>query len=87
VQAFERMGCKVHRTNAAWDLTVQHGVATALVEVKDGEKPPSAQALTEAEARLHGRMYIVVVSHIEEAIALAYQLRKWHFAFTGGKNV
>jgi hypothetical protein len=49
VAAFRKLGCSVHVTNGAWDLTVGLGGMTRLVEVKDGSKPPSARKLTPAQ--------------------------------------
>lgn len=55
-------------------LAARRGVVR-LVEIKDGEKPPSARALTAAERQLHDALELAdvrvqVVSSIEEALAL-----------------
>lgn len=56
VAAYKRMGCSVkhvHTLKGFVDLVVGISGHTALVEVKDGTKPPSAQKLTPAEFEFH----------------------------------
>lgn len=66
VDAFRKMGCAVliisQLKNCA-DLVVSKDFKTALVEVKDGAKPPSARMLSEGELKfMHGwkGMYFIV---------------------------
>lgn len=66
VKAYRKLGCRVDVTNMRWDLTVQFGGLTDLVEVKDGAKPPSARKLTEAEEKTHETLMIRMVMSIEQ---------------------
>ena len=66
VQAYRALGCKVHVTNAAWDLTVQYGGVTDCVEVKDGSKSPSRRKLTPAEQKLHDILMIRIVLGLDQ---------------------
>lgn len=55
-------------------LAVKHGVVR-FIEVKDGEKPPSARQLTKDEAEWHARYQraggqVLVVTSVDEALAL-----------------
>ena len=54
VRVFRAMGCDVLDVSAqslvSVDLIVSRGIRYALVEVKDGAKPPSARKLTPREA-------------------------------------
>ena len=56
-----------------------------LVEVKDGEKPPSHRKLTDKEQNFHNRWLgpLVTVSTVEEAKAAVYML----FSNTGNVGV
>lgn len=53
------------------DLLVSHGGRMALLEVKDGRKPPSARQLTPAQVAWHRawRAKVWVVSSVEEALS------------------
>ena len=56
VAMYRQMGCSVKHTHTLKgfvDLVVGISGHNALVEVKDGTKPPSAQKLTDAEFRFH----------------------------------
>lgn len=75
VAALRAMGCHVAITSAVGngfpDLVVsRHATETILLEVKDGRKPPSAQKLSDAEAKFHGQFLgpIAVVNSVESAI-------------------
>lgn len=57
--------------NGAPDLLCGHHGMLFLLEVKDGRKPPSRRALTEAEERFHQRWMgyqVYVVESAEEAV-------------------
>ena len=60
------------------DLLVTTGNRTVLIEVKDGNKPPSKQVLTEDEKEFHatwkGELYII--NSIDSAIRLINEIRK-----------
>ena len=90
VEYFRSQGCSVAITSGAGDgfpdLVV--GVPppiglpvlgiNLLVEVKDGEKPPSARKLTVDQEKFHGdwRGQIAVIESIEQAAELLELLRK-----------
>jgi len=76
-EALQRAGCLVLDVSGSaglgCDLVVFTGFRTAYcVEVKDGTKKRSAQALTDSEARLAFQwpQYFRVVSSVGEALAL-----------------
>lgn len=82
VAAFRAAGCSVlhlHTVGAGCpDLLVGWGGVDAQVEVKDGAKSASRQALTPAEAEHHrawrGRP-VAIVRSVEEALELVAKLR------------
>lgn len=77
VTEFERAGCAVDRTNRDWDLTVQFGGMTLLVEVKDGRKPPSARKLTRREVKTHAKLMVRIVNDKSQAREAALVLMRW----------
>lgn len=77
VAEFNAAGCAVDRTNRDWDLTVQYGGITMLIEVKDGRKAPSARKLTRREIKTHDRLMIRVVNDCEQAREAARVLQCW----------
>lgn len=84
VNALRRIGCTVHCTHQQGDgfpdIVVGFRGVNYLLEIKDGTKPASAQALTKDEADWHeawqGR--VVVVNSITAALEAvgAYDYRK-----------
>jgi len=67
VKEFRRLGYSVkpiHQVKKCCDLLISKDKFTFLVEVKDGEKPPSARRLTEGEQEFkdswQGRYYICI---------------------------
>jgi hypothetical protein len=76
VSAFRRCGFTVAHTHTIGkgfpDLVVAKFGKTALIEVKDGRKPPSARKLTKDEAEFHtawsGDIYIV--EDVDDVIGL-----------------
>ena len=80
VAAFERMGCIVIDLsgvgNGCADILVQHGFAMIAVEIKDGEKVPSARRLTDAQEKLHARMTIRICLDIDDVLRLGRELRQ-----------
>ena len=70
VAALQACGAYVKKINdeGAFDLLVFYRGWTLLLEVKDGAKPPSARALTPAEAKFHNEwpgqnLFIVTSEH------------------------
>lgn len=76
VSAFRKAGCSVAITSAVGkgfpDIVVGYAGENFLVEIKDGEKPASAQKLTPDEAEWHTnwRGSVFVVRSVSEAFAL-----------------
>jgi hypothetical protein len=70
IDALRSCGAYVKQINdeGAFDLLVFYRGHTLLLEVKDGDKPPSARALTPGEAKFHAEwpgqnLYIVNSEH------------------------
>lgn len=70
IDALRACGAYVKQINdeEAFDLLVSYRNYTLLLEVKDGDKPPSARKLTEAEQKFHAEwpgdnLYIVNDEH------------------------
>jgi hypothetical protein len=62
------------------DYAVSKERFTALVEVKDGNKPPSARKLTEKEQKVKDGWqgtYIVALSGEDAAVQLLCEMRGW----------
>ena len=59
------------------DLLIGHRGKTMLMEIKDGNKPPSARKLTPDEAAWHEswRGQVAIVESVDEAIAAAQAVR------------
>lgn len=76
------LGMCVEITSAAHggmtDLVVGYGGITVLVEVKDGNKPPSDRKLTPAQTRFHERFHgaITVIESVDQAFKLASEIRR-----------
>lgn len=86
---FESFDCSVldiASTPCGFDLVIGYKTQAILVEVKDGEKPPSARKLTENEfsAHLNWRGPKAIVTNNDEAVAVAKLLRARHFAVMEG---
>ena len=85
VKALRACGAYVKKVNdeGAWDLLVGYtGTSgrfyTLLLEVKDGKKPPSAQALTPAEQKFHDDWpgdNLHIVNSVEAALDLLKSCR------------
>lgn len=71
-----------------FDLIVGYKTQAIAVEVKDGEKPPSARKLTpnEFEAHLNWRGPKAIVTTNDEAVLVAKLLRQRHFYVVDGNN-
>jgi hypothetical protein len=70
IDALRACGAYVKQINdeGLADLLVYYRGHTLILEVKDGDKPPSARALTPAEAKFHAEwpgtnLYIVTSEH------------------------
>lgn len=86
---FESLDCSVIDVSDApcgFDLIVGYKTQAIAVEVKDGDKPPSARKLTLNENNAHNawRGPKAIVKSQEEAIAVAKLLRSRHFSIMEG---
>ena len=75
VSALQACGAYVKKVNdgGTFDLLVWYRGYTLLLEVKDGRKPPSAQALTPAEKKFHREWpgdNLHIVNSVDAALAL-----------------
>jgi hypothetical protein len=79
VEALKRLGWHVHDTSRLGggfvDLVIARRGVLRLVEVKDGSKPPSAQAFTKAEENVRADfalagVQVLVLTSVAEAVAL-----------------
>ena len=75
VSALQACGAYVKKVNdgGTFDLLVWYRGHTLLLEVKDGRKPPSAQALTSAEEKFHQEWpgdNLHIVNSVESALAV-----------------
>ncbi|WP_176408607.1 hypothetical protein [Haematobacter massiliensis] len=81
VDAFRRLGCTVDHTHMLGrgfpDIAVGVAGRNYYVEIKDGNKPPSKQALTDAERAWHTewRGQVCIVRSVDEVPALVAQWR------------
>jgi hypothetical protein len=81
VKAFRDLNVSVHDTaqlgDGFPDICVATNQTTVLVEIKDGEKPPSARKLTEDEARFHEQWqgWIEIVYSVDDVINLVKRIR------------
>lgn len=79
--AFRKMGCSVAVTsslgNGFPDLVIGLYGINALIEVKDGNKPPSDRRLTDDEADFHEKWKgsIYIVESIDDAIKVVNSLK------------
>ena len=75
VSALQACGAYVKKINGSgeFDLLVWYRGYTLLLEIKDGRKPPSAQALTPAEEKFHREWpgdNLHIVNSVDAALAL-----------------
>ena len=75
VSALRACGAFVKKINGSgeFDLLCWYNGHTLLLEVKDGRKPPSAQALTPAEEKFHREWpgdNLHIVNSVDSALAL-----------------
>lgn len=75
VSALQACGAYVKKINGSgeFDLLVWYRGYTLLLEVKDGRKPPSAQALTPAEQKFHAEWpgdNLHIVNSVDAALEL-----------------
>ena len=82
VKVFRDMGAEVidlaQLGDGIPDLLVTVGKAYCLVEIKDGSKPPSQQALTKDELTFHQkcRGNLKIINRVETAVGLVADMRK-----------
>lgn len=76
VSALRSIGASVAVTSAVGDgfpdIVVGYRGSNYLIEIKDGGKPPSAQALTDDQIMFHGSWcgVVYVVNSIEQALTV-----------------
>lgn len=72
VKALEAIGCTVFRLDSPVDLLIGRNARNWLVEVKDGNKPPSHRRLTASQKRFFAdwKGQVRVVETAEEAVQL-----------------
>lgn len=84
VKALRDIGCIVEITSSAGDgfpdlvVSPPNSKLAALMEIKDGSKPPSAQKLTPAQIPLHARWegrHCFIVNSIDQAIEIITKLK------------
>ena len=84
VKAFRKYGCHVAITSNVGqgfpDIVVSYKGFTALVEIKDGSKPPSARKLTTAEAKFKDEFegWYAIVESTDDVIKLFAKMNKWY---------
>lgn len=82
--AFRKLGCSVLDLAGVGagcpDIAVGYAGLTALVEIKDGTKTPSARKLTEAQQRFKNDWTggVRLVENLEDVASTVSTLRKWH---------
>jgi len=82
VKAFRKFGCSVLDLAAVGkgcpDIAVRVNHRVALVEIKDGNKPPSARTLTKDEQKFHNEWKgsVFVVKDLSDVIALVKALER-----------
>lgn len=76
VEALRAIGCKVYVSSSFGqgfpDLVVGYRGRVFLLEVKDGDKPPSAQRLTPDQVKFHAEwegLPLFVVNSVEAALS------------------
>ena len=83
VEAFRKLGCSVLSLaplgKGAPDLAVGYGGITCLVEVKDGSKPRSAQALTPDQREFWDTWKggVRLVNSMEAVVETVNLLKRW----------
>lgn len=74
VEALRKMGASVLHLHTigkgAPDIAIGYKGKNALIEIKDGSKPPSARQLTEDEKKFHAewRGQVAIINSVDEAI-------------------
>jgi len=82
IACFKKLGMSVETTSDLGggfpDILVSFGHVTVLVEIKDGEKPPSKRKLTTDEQVFRNRTlaWYEVIESIPQAFSLAKKIRK-----------
>lgn len=86
VKAVRNLGASVWITSHArtgvdcvWGITCQSGMrVNVMVEIKDGNKPMSAQKLTVAEEKFHDEWkgQICIVRSVEQAVDLVNRIKE-----------
>ena len=80
VETFRKMGCKVSITSSLGkgfpDVIVKVGRNIYMIQIKNGDKPPSQQKLTPAEEKFHREWGCVhIINSVERAIDFVNELR------------
>ncbi len=83
VEWLEEYGCRVHKTNADWDLSVQLFGLTMLCEVRP-ETGGIQKARQGNQERVHGLFSIYWLRNQEDCKRLVETLLSWHKAICAG---
>ena len=81
ISAFRKLGCSVlpiHTLKNCGDAIVAKNMRTAIIEIKDGKKPPSQRKLTKGESEFAKKwlgLYVVIMD-LEDVINLVRALEK-----------
>ena len=86
MRAFRKFGCSVWDTSRMGggfpDLLIGWSGVCALVEIKDGTKPPSRRKLTPAEQEFKDTWKggVHLVESLDDVLIVAARMKRWHAA-------
>jgi hypothetical protein len=74
-EAFQKLGCGVHLTNADWDLSVTFGGIVMLIEVKNPETAYGKKGKNEKQKTLPVPTYLI--RNLDDVEQCVKTLRAW----------